>query len=133
MGNKKTCSICTAPAEVQDAVNAALSKNTKLRDLAAQSRFSKSALHRHSQRCLARQVLTQHRTAKFNERRDLIFVEFPGQPPILQTPERPLGFEGVMRITPAPNDLIIKVTFEQPATPRVETVAEALNETEATA
>jgi hypothetical protein len=51
---KGDCSICAAPPEVVRAINAALSKKEKLRDLAARSGFSKSALVRHSNKCIVR-------------------------------------------------------------------------------
>ena len=74
----KHCSVCSSPASVRAAVDSALAKHEKLRDIAHKSGFSKSAVHRHSQKCVARNVLSSHK-AHF-ARGGKFFAWFPNQP-----------------------------------------------------
>ena len=61
MNTKQICSVCSAPVEVQQAVNAALANRTKMRDIALAVGISKSSIHRHSQKCVTRTALNQYR------------------------------------------------------------------------
>jgi hypothetical protein len=60
---RKECSICTSPEPVQRIVNQQLAGRVKMTDIAAASGFSKSAVHRHSSKCLGRAVLRDYRDA----------------------------------------------------------------------
>ena len=76
----RPCSVCSAPAQVTASVNLELSKRTKLRDIAKLSGISKSAIHRHSQKCLPREVLAAYKTARFNPNVGRVFVQWPEDP-----------------------------------------------------
>jgi hypothetical protein len=62
---RNICSICSAPAEIRAAIEIELSKpdgeRKFLRDLQAETRFSKSALSRHSRNCMRRALLKRDR------------------------------------------------------------------------
>jgi hypothetical protein len=62
--NYKKCSICAAGAAVTEAVNAQLAQKVFLRDIAAAVGVSKSAVHRHSKKCVSRAVLNNYRDKK---------------------------------------------------------------------
>jgi len=74
------CSICSAPPEVLAAVNEALRKREKFRDLAERTGFSRASLHRHSKRCVPRDTLAQYkaRTAVIPSGRTI--VAWPARP-----------------------------------------------------
>lgn len=74
-----SCSICSAAPEVLKAINESLAAHEKLRDLAARSKFSRSALSRHSRRCVRRAVIQEHASKIFVPGRDRIRVYFAGQ------------------------------------------------------
>jgi hypothetical protein len=75
------CTICAAPPVVKTAVNAAPSKKEKMRDIAARGGFSKSAVHRHSQRYVWRDVLAACKTStRFDPHNQRIFVQWPDDP-----------------------------------------------------
>jgi hypothetical protein len=76
---KDFCSICRSSAAVRDAVNHALEKRVKMRDIAKQSGFSKSAIHRHSQNCRSRQVLLDHRARRAHVRDRKIVIVWPNK------------------------------------------------------
>jgi hypothetical protein len=79
------CSICSAPETIRAMVNAELAKEPgkrlTLRQLEKISHFSKSALSKHSRRCLFRKALLDHR-ANFFSRGDRIHVHWPNDPPL---------------------------------------------------
>jgi hypothetical protein len=108
-----SCSICAAPAEVQSAINRGLAARVKLRILAQESGLSKSAIHRHSQKCIARQTLKTFKAARFNAATGRIFVQWPNDP---SAPDHLRGriFPNYRPITE--NDVLIVVTYEQAAT-----------------
>ena len=58
-----SCSICSSPNDVAQAIDAALTKKEPLRLLAARSGFSRAALSRHSRRCRVRMTIENHRLA----------------------------------------------------------------------
>jgi len=74
---KGSCSVCSAPANVTAAVNTALSKKEKLRDIAAMAGLSKSAIHRHSKH-VYRDTLSAH-AARFDYRTNKLLVIWPGE------------------------------------------------------
>lgn len=75
---KGECSICNAPPEVFAAVNAALRKKEKLRDIEARAGFSRSALSRHGRNCLPRFVLaTRKARAELNLKHCREVVSWP--------------------------------------------------------
>ena len=117
MGNSQTCSICSAPAEVQSAVNMALRKRERLRDIQARAGFSRSALSRHSIKCLGKQILDEHKTAFFNHKTDSAWIEWPDSPPGLSIVAENLA--GQARPTvPRTNDVVLRIAFEAPVEPR---------------
>jgi hypothetical protein len=59
---RKQCSIC-APPDILRIINAELGRSTRFIDIAKLSGHSKSAIGRHSQRCLGREALRQYRDA----------------------------------------------------------------------
>jgi hypothetical protein len=73
----RDCSICSAPVQVLNAVNDALAKHEKLRDIAARSGFSKSAIGRHKLKCCPREILTSYKSARFDHQHGRIFVQMP--------------------------------------------------------
>ncbi len=73
----QTCSICKAPPEVLAAVNEALRKREKFRDLAARTVFSRATLHRHSKKCLQRAALAEHKARALNPRSGRMVVQWP--------------------------------------------------------
>ena len=79
MGRQKPCSICSSglAAEVNDAIR----RREKLRDIEARTAFSRSALSRHSNRCLPRESLRQHRESKkeLNSYNSRLWVKMPGE------------------------------------------------------
>lgn len=52
----KTCSICSAPSEVQQSINSMLKQKLSMKKIALASGISKAAIGRHSLRCLSRKV-----------------------------------------------------------------------------
>lgn len=93
---KGICSVCSAPGNVLQAVNDALARKEKLRDLEKRSGFSRSALSRHGRRCIAVQTLTTYRDNKFHPETDRAIVRWPNQTiPAL-----------------GPNDWLVAVSFE---------------------
>lgn len=107
---KGICSVCAAPPDVLAAVNDAIRKHEKFRDLAARTAFSRAALHRHSQKCVSRDTLSSHKSNRYDPRTDLLLIQWPGQLPALQG--IPGGFLGTVRTSPGPNDLVLRVEFE---------------------
>lgn len=62
MGNpNQKCSICSAPLEVRQCVDAAIRSREKFRDLAARTPFSSSALNRHARKCIGKSVLNAYK------------------------------------------------------------------------
>jgi hypothetical protein len=116
------CSICSAPINVLRAVNDALAKREKLRSIAARSGFSKSSIHRHSQRCVPRQVLASHQASRFNSQLGRIFVQWPDHescPPDLRAKLLP------SHRLPGEHDILLRVEYEKPVAydPRIESVS----------
>jgi hypothetical protein len=106
-----SCSICAAPAEVQSAINRGLAARVKLRILAQESGLSKSAIHRHSQKCIARQTLNTFKSARFNANTGRIFVRWSDDP--CAPPEyRGRTFPSSREMTA--DDVLIVVEYEPP-------------------
>jgi hypothetical protein len=61
---RSTCTVCTAPPEIQAAVIRALARGATLREISASSGLSKSAIHRHGKKCLDRATLKKFRNQK---------------------------------------------------------------------
>ena len=59
MGQKQ-CSVCTAPADVRDAIEAKIRARTKYRSLAAESGVAKTILHRHATKHMPQLALERH-------------------------------------------------------------------------
>lgn len=74
------CSICTAPAYIRNAVDVELSRRTRLRDIAKMTHLSKSAIHRHSKRCVSRTSLQGLHTARFNPELHRVLTRWPNDP-----------------------------------------------------
>lgn len=72
-----SCSICAAPAEVLTAINYALARHEKLRDIEKRSGFSKSSLHRHSNKCIPRNAIVSYKTVKLNSVGRRYVVQWP--------------------------------------------------------
>jgi hypothetical protein len=70
------CSICSAPREIQNAVNSQLGKRVPLRKIAAESAFSRASLSRHARACLSRRTLAEHKTL---ETARLVFAHHPAR------------------------------------------------------
>jgi hypothetical protein len=92
---KQSCSICAAPSDVLAAIDTALKKGEKLRDLEKRTPFSRSTLSRHGRACIPRQTLTNYR--RFNPATDKAWVRWPGQP-------IPAGMRD--------NDVLLNVVYE---------------------
>jgi hypothetical protein len=73
----QTCTVCKAPPEVLEAINAAIRKREKFRDLAARTAFSRATLHRHSQKCLQRAALAEHKARIVNAQSGRMIVQWP--------------------------------------------------------
>jgi hypothetical protein len=73
-----TCSICSAPPEVLQAVNAALRAGESGRKMAARNGFSKSAIYGHREKCLDRTVLRRHQQTKRFTSKTVVSVQWPG-------------------------------------------------------
>jgi hypothetical protein len=54
------------------AINSALAKRDKLRDIASRSGFSKSAIGRHSQKCMPQKILNDYRDAQTTNGRSVV-------------------------------------------------------------
>jgi hypothetical protein len=76
MGNGN-CSICAAPVEVIGAINDALRKKEKLRDIEARAGFSRSALSRHSRNCIPKLILAEHKARAAKPRSGRHVVQWP--------------------------------------------------------
>ncbi len=76
MSNHKLCSICERPGAAE-IVNRLLGKGTFLKVIAQQTGFSKSSVHRHSQKCVIRQQAAQLKTTRFDPQRQRIIVKWP--------------------------------------------------------
>jgi hypothetical protein len=112
---KGICSICDAPVRAE--IDAALRKGDPLRQLEARSGFSRSALSRHSRKCLAREAVAEHKNRKVDLTTQLVWTEWPNGE-LVRLPA-PYSFRGVLRDTPGENDVILKVEFASPVAPRV--------------
>jgi hypothetical protein len=106
----KPCSICSSPPAVSAAVNRQLEQKIRMRDIAAAAGFSKSAVHRHSQKCVPRQVMAQHKAGKFDPQTMLSWYLWPNGD--LTRQAIPYGFRGGVRDKPGPRDLIFKIKYE---------------------
>jgi hypothetical protein len=93
---KLACTICAAPPDVLNAINAALKDGTKLRDLEKRTPFSRATLSRHHRACIPRRTLDNFR--RFNPATDRAYVVWPGEP-------IPDGLR--------PNDIILRVQYEK--------------------
>jgi hypothetical protein len=102
---KGDCSVCSAPAEVFAAVNNALRKKEKLRDIEARAGFSRSALHRHSKNCLPKLILAEHKALTFNPKNGREVVSWPNG--TFTVHGKPIREENLL-----PDDLLIRVTYE---------------------
>ena len=125
----KTCSICAAPPDVVEAVNSQLARHVRMRDIASAAGFSKSAIHRHSQKCVPRQMLEQHKSKKFNPRTMLAWYLWPDG--TLTRQQISHNFLGIVGDKPEPRDLVFKIKYEplpkpKPPKPVAVTPVEAL-------
>jgi hypothetical protein len=77
MGFFRACRVCSAPAEVTATVNRALAEKVKLRDIAAQCGISKSSIHRHASKCIAREILAGYKAKVFDSRPKQVVVKWP--------------------------------------------------------
>ena len=107
----RDCSICSAPVEVVRAINSALAKREKMRDIAARSGFSKSAIHRHSQRCVPREIISAHKSARFDARTGRVFVSWPDDP---SCPADTRGKLLPGHRIPGEHDVMLHVQYEKP-------------------
>jgi hypothetical protein len=78
----QTCTVCGAPAEVSAAINAELAKppgeRMKLRDMEKLCHISKSAISRHTRKCLPKHILSTYRsTGKVDLKNRRVIVEWP--------------------------------------------------------
>lgn len=107
------CSICAAPAEIQKAVNDSLKNRERLRDLSKRSGFSRSALSRHSRKCIRREVLAQHRSDYFQPG-DQIAVVYPSGTSHEWSSGKPFNADEVAKQI----FFVLEVVYEKPPAPR---------------
>ena len=113
------CSICAAPPEVLKAVNEALGKKEKLRNVAKRSGFSKSTLGRHRLNCLPREIIASNRSKRFNSASGQVFVSWPDDPscpPDVRGKllnDRGAVVASLEQITE--NDIVMNVVYEAPS------------------
>ena len=78
---KGICSICSSPAHIREIIDAELmrpsSQRMRLRDLEKLTHVSKSALSRHSRKCLIRSLLSEHRQRMSVDPDANIYVLYP--------------------------------------------------------
>lgn len=109
---KGICSVCAAPPDVVQAVNEAIRKREKFRELAARTAFSRAALHRHSKKCIPRNILAEHKARKFDNLRQIVWTKwFDGTLTRMPVPH---DFRGELRSEPGPGDVVLVVEFEPP-------------------
>jgi hypothetical protein len=77
--NHKECSICEKPGAA-GIVNTLLEKNTFLKVIAQQTGFSKSSIHRHSQKCVIRAQAQKLKSSRFNSATDRLLVKWADDP-----------------------------------------------------
>jgi len=112
---RPTCRICEAPGDARTIVDALLSQKIFLREIAKQTGFSKSSVHRHSRNCYIAGAAKSLQSVRFDPARDRVFVRWPGQP-----------FDEAKL---AKNDWIVNVVYEKlevenPSAPVDEALAE---------
>jgi hypothetical protein len=73
---RPVCKICEA-AGAAEIVNKLLDKKTFLRDIARETGFSKSAVHRHSQKCFIKTKAGSLKSAYFDPDRDRVLILYP--------------------------------------------------------
>jgi hypothetical protein len=111
MGNRfQVCSICSAPADVRAAVNEALARREKFLDLAARTGFSKSALHRHSQRCVPREILSRYKNQRTPPAPERELVRWPDGRIFVWRTQQPVAPDEVR-----PNDIVFSVAYNRTA------------------
>jgi hypothetical protein len=121
------CSICSAPPDVLQAVNNALLAGESGRKIAARSAFSKSALYRHRDKCIARTTLAKHRQLVTSEPGRHIVV-WPSGDYTIATPRREPELFDICTLQP--HDIVIRVEYapaEETRNP-AELIDEALRE-----
>jgi len=71
----KACSICSAPNNAAETVDALLSKKMPLKEIASLSGFGKSSVHRHSQKCWVKTKAVSHKEMKFDPLRHRVLTD----------------------------------------------------------
>jgi hypothetical protein len=118
---KLSCTICSSPPDVRNAIDEALYKKEKLRDLEKRCAFSRATLSRHSRRCLPKNTLEAHRTrGRFNQYKHRIWIAFPDcEPYLFADVTRPHRWSHLAKVEDKDiEDVCLRVVFA-PAVKRV--------------
>jgi len=108
---KVECSICNAPADVRTAIDEALLKKEKLRDLAARTAFSRASLSRHSIKHLQRNLLASHKWhSRYDPQRHRLWMVGPGDSPMIRDVQPARFWNHSARLKPEDvQDVILRV------------------------
>ncbi len=109
------CGICESPIRAE--IETALDQKEPLRSIAARSGHSRASLSRHNRKCRGRQAIAEYKEGKFNPLTQSVWTEWPDGH--LARQSVPSNFQGTLSNEPGPDDVIVKVTFENPVAPRV--------------
>jgi hypothetical protein len=116
---KGQCTVCRDP-ELCEAVDRLLGQKVVFREIARLTGVHRSIVGRHSLSHYARRQAEKIKAGKFDYRKDLVFTEWVGGT-VTRQPV-PHDFTGALRDTPAPNDVIVHVSFEAEVPPRPEKI-----------
>jgi hypothetical protein len=118
--SKGDCKICASAPDVLVAINNAIRSREKFRDLAARTGFDKSTLHRHSQKCIPREILNTHKNVGYyNSRMHRLFIQWPDSHAVLVA-DVEHGWSHERKVRPEEiTDFVIEVEFEKPLAPRI--------------
>lgn len=111
------CLVCKLPPETREAIEAAIRKKEKYRDLEARTGISKSCLHRHAHKHMAREIIEAHRAGRFHPGKHRIVYAYPDHFEALMRREsiRPHDFTvTIPRDQLTENDFLIEVSFDAP-------------------
>ncbi len=116
----KTCSICSAPGDAAETVNAMLQKRIPLKQIALETGFSKSAVHRHSQKCFVRHKATALKEKRFDAERNRVLTALPdGRYFVQGDPLNPaLNRATITESELRADDWIVRVTYAPETAPR---------------
>jgi hypothetical protein len=120
---RATCKICEAPNDARSVVDKLLSQGVFLRDVAAQTGFSKSAIHRHSQKCYVRAAAGALKGGYFDPDRQRVVEVVKGKYYLDQDPKTHYCYRGGEPIELQPDqlredDFLYTVSIDPPIPPK---------------